>query len=110
MSAVAERPRPLTLADIAASIPGARGARNMSPATLTRWILHGCAARDGSRVRLSATRAGSRWLVYQSDLETFFAALAADPAPTPAPKPVRSAANRRKASEAAGRRLQQMGA
>ena len=102
--------RPLTLAQIADSIPGSRGAERLSPATLTRWIIDGCRARDGSRVRLAATRAGTRWLVQQVDLDAFFAALAADPAPVSTPVPVRSETARRKASAAAGRKLAAMGA
>jgi len=106
----APAPRPLTLAEIAASIPGARGAARLSPATLTRWILEGCRARDGSRVHLAAMRAGCRWLVYQSDLDTFFAALAGDMTPPAPPKPTTTPAQRRARSEAAGRKLAAIGA
>ena len=53
----------LTLADIARRIPGARGARRLHPATITRWILKGTRATDGTVVRLRATRVGHRWLV-----------------------------------------------
>jgi hypothetical protein len=70
---------PLTIGQLVSRIPGARGARRLSPSTVTRWILRGCPARDGHRVRLRATRAGSRWLVRQSDLDEFFKLLAADP-------------------------------
>ena len=110
MSAKMDTSRPLTLAEISASIPGSRGARNLSPATLTRWIITGSMSRNGVRVRLTATRAGCRWLVYQTDLDTFFAALAADPAPTPTPPRTTTPAARAKASAAAGRKLAAMGA
>lgn len=106
----APAPRPLTLAEIAEALPGARGAARLSPATLTRWIIDGCRARDGSRVKLAATRAGCRWLVYQSDLDTFFARLAGDVEAAPAPKPAPSAASRAKRSAAAGRKLASIGA
>jgi hypothetical protein len=70
---------PLTIGQLVSRIPGARGARRLSPSTVTRWILTGCPARNGQRVRLPATRAGSRWLVRQSDLDEFFRLLAAEP-------------------------------
>jgi hypothetical protein len=100
----------LTVSQIVARLPGSRGARRVHPATVTRWILVGCTARDGRRVKLPATRAGSRWLVRESDLQAFFEALAADPAiTTPAPA-ARTPAARRKASEHAARQLERMGA
>ncbi len=102
--------RPLTLSEISAALPGARGAKRLAPSTLTRWIITGCPARDGQRIRLPATRCGSRWLVYQTDLDTFFAALAADPMPTPPVQTPRSETARSKASQAAGKRLAAMGA
>jgi hypothetical protein len=105
----APAPRPLTLAEISASLPGARGAARLSPATLTRWILDGCKGRDGRRVKLAALRCGQRWLVYQTDLDAFFAALAGDLAPTPEPAPPRSKAAKVKAAAAAGRKLAAMG-
>ena len=80
----------LTISKVAASLPGSRGAKRTHPATIVRWILEGCPARDGRRVKLVATRAGSRWLIQQSDLDTFFAALAADPSPVRIPTPSRS--------------------
>lgn len=98
----------LTLSQIAARLPGSRGARRTHPATVTRWILAGCPARDGQRVRLAATRAGSRWLVREADLQTFFAALAADTSATPVPAP--RSANTNLAAERAARELQRLGA
>lgn len=99
--------RPLTLAEISASLPGARGAKRLSPSTLTRWILTGCPARDGRRVRLKATRCGSRWLVHQTHLDEFFSDLAAEPSPSPT---IRSPAESRRANEAAAQRLDKKGA
>ncbi len=99
--------RPLTLAEISNSLPGARGAKRLSPSTLTRWIISGLNNRDGNCIRLKATRCGARWLVYQSDLERFFAALnpVADQSPTP-----RSPAERNRASQAAADELERLGA
>lgn len=66
----------LTISQVCRRLPGARGAEHVTPSTVTRWILHGCPARSGSRVKLAATRAGGRWLVQPADLDKFFAALA----------------------------------
>lgn len=73
----------LTISQVCHRFPGARGAAHVTPSTVTRWILLGCPARDGNRVKLAATRAGGRWLVNPTDLDTFFTALAADPNSTP---------------------------
>lgn len=78
----------LTVSQVCARLPGARSNRRVHPATVVRWITAGCPARDGRRVKLTATRCGSRWLVAQSDLDEFFARLAAEPSPvaqTPTP-------------------------
>ena len=102
----------LTISQIARRLPGSRGAHRVHPATITRWILVGCPGRNGARVKLAATRAGTRWLVREVDLDTFFAALAVAVVPTPAPTtPVaRTLAARRRASEKAAETLKKMGA
>lgn len=100
----------LTIRQVVARLPGSRGARRVHPATVTRWILFGCPARDGCRVKLAATRAGSRWLVLESDLKAFFDALAADPTATPTQQPTRTLIARQNASERAARELERMGA
>lgn len=102
---------PLTTIQIAKSIPGSRGAERLNPATVTRWILRGCADLSGKNVKLKATRAGNRWLVYQSDLDAFFAALAADPTDgqaVPSDAAQHDAANA--AADRAGKLLQAAGA
>jgi hypothetical protein len=99
---------PLTVSQVCARLPGARGARHVKPSTVTRWILAGCPARDGRRVRLTATRCGSRWLIRESDLAAFFAALASDPPADPPPSP-RSPAARTRAASAAARQLDDLG-
>ena len=97
----------LTVSQVCRRLPGARGARNVTPSTVTRWILAGCPARDGTRVKLPATRAGSRWLVRAADLDAFFAALAAEPV---RPAPPRSQSSRNKSADAAGSVLEKLGA
>jgi hypothetical protein len=77
-------PSLLTVSQVCRRYPG-KGAGSISPSTVTRWILLGCMARDGTRVRLSATRVGSRWLIDPADLDAFFARLKGEIDPRPAP-------------------------
>ncbi len=98
----------LTISQVCRTVPGARGADRICPSTVTRWILRGCPARDGTRVRLAATRCGSRWLVDADALEAFFAALSAGHAGTP---PVQQpATTRRRTCARAVNELERRGA
>jgi hypothetical protein len=107
-------PELLTIPQICRRLPGARGARHVNPSTVARWILTGCPARDGTRVRLTAIRCGGRWLVRPDDLDTFFAMLGGDPAsaspPAVATPPAPTPAARRRATEAALHKLEAAGA
>lgn len=96
----------ITLAEAASRFPGARRAVRLHPATLTRWILKGSRALDGRRVTLEAVRLGSRWLTSEAALARFAGALGARPDDTP----IRSPGARSRASDAAARRLIEMGA
>jgi hypothetical protein len=79
----------LTISQLCRRLPGARGAKNVTPFTVARWILVGCPSRTGERVKLPATRAGSRWLIRPADLDHFFAALKGDTSgPPPIPPPI----------------------
>jgi hypothetical protein len=49
--------------------------------------MRGIALRDGSRLRLAATRTPGGWLVADEDLDHFLAALTADRTGEPAPAP-----------------------
>lgn len=75
----------LTVSQVCRTLPGARENSRITPSTITRWILLGCRARNGQRVRLRATRCGARWLIAPEELAAFFDALAADGPPPPAP-------------------------
>lgn len=100
----------LTVSQVCRRLPGARGALHVTPSTVTRWILSGCPARDGKRVRLPATRVGSRWLVRPEDLAAFFTALAAEtPSPPPMPQQ-KKVEQRRRASQRAADELARRGA
>jgi hypothetical protein len=97
MSTVAEpRPRRLTVAEVARSIPSCRGAESVHPATVTRWIMRGVALRNGGRLRLAATRTPGAWLVSDEALEHFLAALTADRTGEPVPAPPSATAARRR--------------
>ena len=88
--------------------PTARRSRSEAhiTSTIVRWIVAGCPGRTGERVRLRATRAGSRWLVAADDLDAFFEALGADPTNTPATTtPTRTAAQERRSHTAAKKKL-----
>lgn len=98
----------LTVSQVCAKLPGARGARRLSPSTITRWILAGCPARTGGQVKLAATRCGGRWLVRPDDLDAFFAALAGETPTEPTKHP--ADATRRKAVDRATKQLIQAGA
>ena len=75
----------LTVSQVCRAYPGCRGKPSLNPSTVTRWILSGCPARSGERVKLAASRVGGRWLVSPSALEAFFAALASTRAGAAAP-------------------------
>jgi len=104
----ADEPR-ITLSQAASKYPGNRGAGRLHPATLTRWILAGIKALDGRIVRLEAERLGCRWLTTSDALRRFAAALTNLPPAEETPAP-RSTVARSKASAAAARELEKMGA
>jgi hypothetical protein len=97
----------LTIGQVCGRLPGARGAKRVTPSTITRWITRGCPSRTGERVKLRAIRAGGRWVVRECDLAEFFLQLAGDATP---PTPPRSPTARNKASERAAEELKEMGA
>ena len=65
----------ISLSQAANRFPGHRGAERLHPATLTRWILAGAKAHDGTQVRLEAVRAGHRWLISEQASARFITAL-----------------------------------
>jgi hypothetical protein len=97
----------VTVAEVAARLPGARAATRVHPATVTRWILTGARTPSGCRVRLEAARVGGRWITSSEAVARFVAALTAPatpPDPTPRTPPVRH-----RASEAAAAELDRLG-
>ena len=95
----------LSLADAGRYLPGSRGCNHVNPATVFRWVTRGVRALNGTRVKLEAVRAGSRWLTSAEALTRFTAALSAQPQPV-SPRPQTPS---RRAATAAGEALAQMG-
>jgi hypothetical protein len=79
-----------------ASPPGRNGARPHI-STLVRWIVEGCATRDGRRVRLSAIRWGGKWLTSRAAMREFAEKLT--PPQEPDLSAPRAASKRRLAEE-----------
>lgn len=67
---------PLNLARNYAPI-SARTGRPLHPSVLHRWVKHGLLAADGSRVRLTAVKAGGMVCTSIAALDEFFAILTA---------------------------------
>lgn len=94
----------ITLGAAAKLVPGSNGRAN--PSTLFRWCRDGARAIDGRRVHLESLRCGGRILTTQAALRRFMLALSERAEVIPAP---RTAAEARRASERAEKRLIEMG-
>lgn len=97
------------LPDVARWLPAHRGEGRMNPSTVWRWVTAGCRIPSGRVVKLEAARVGGRWLTSQAALTRFMTTLTPTTDATK-PQPPCSAPQRRKAVEAANRRLAEMGA
>src|SRR5262245_52456703 len=97
----------LTISQVCGRLPGARGNRRVHPSTRVRWILPGCTSRAGERIKLSATRAGGRWLVSPVALTDFFESLGSPAAPTATTRRqrTRTESQRKRATQAATEQL-----
>jgi hypothetical protein len=102
----------LKLSAVGRMFPASRGTGTVNPATVWRWARIGATTPNGDRVRLEVVRVGMSYVTSQAALDRFVASLtdASMPAPAPKPAPARNESTRRKASAAAGKRLQAMGA
>jgi hypothetical protein len=98
----------LSLSQAAGRFPAFRENKPISPGTVYRWISDGVRLPDGSRVRLEAVRLGGRWLTSGPAIARFIArqtpSLEANSEATP-----RTARQRERAAERAGRDLERMG-
>ena len=88
--------------------PGHRGGAAVDPSTVFRWVTKGAKTPAGGLVKLEAVRVGGRWLTSRPAVARFVAALTPSADAPPAPRR-RSATQRKRASEAAGKRLAKSG-
>jgi hypothetical protein len=101
----------ISLSQAAARLPGSRGSGRTHPSTILRWVTRGTPLPDGTRIRLEGVRCGSRWCTSVEALARYTAVLTAASAPTdtqPAQPIPRSPAQRRRASDIAARRADEL--
>jgi hypothetical protein len=97
----------LSLQEAADSLPsGMNRGKRLDFSTIWRWVLRGCLAIDGRRVKLEAVRLGGRWLTSREALERFSDALSTPQADQPEP---RTPAGRKRDVSSARRKLEKMG-
>lgn len=97
----------VSLAAAAKLFPGERPGESISPSTVYRWGTKGLPLPDGRVVRLAILRVGRKWVTTPAALAAFIE----DQQPShdePLPVP-RTPAQRRRASEAAARELDNSG-
>jgi hypothetical protein len=93
---------------LARRVPSYRHGRPATLSRLIRWILDGVLAPTGERVRLEAVKGPAGWISTPGALARFLAALT--PRPTDEPTPAtRTPAARRRASERAAEKLDEIG-
>jgi hypothetical protein len=85
-----------SLAQFARRFPWNKESRPVHVATLTRWILKGCRASAGTRIKLRATRFPAGWRTTDEWVAEFLDALTADRAGLAAPAPSSRAPDRRR--------------
>jgi hypothetical protein len=66
------------LSQMTRRLPPNRGSKPVHVATVTRWILKGCRASDGSQIKLRATRFPSGWRTTDQWVEDFLEAITRD--------------------------------
>lgn len=100
----------LGMSATARKVPAFRGEGRANPTTIWRWIVTGCKSPDGSIVKLEAARLGGRWLTSSAALARFLDALTPSTDPAPSPARSRKPAARKRAIEAAHKKLAAAGA
>jgi len=99
----------ITLAQAAALLPRGRNGARVTLGCVLRWVLQGAKSPTRERIRLEAVRLGGRWVTSREALNRFAQRLTPQLGDEP-PAPLRTANQRRRASERAARELEQMGA
>lgn len=98
----------LGFAAVARKFPAHRGdAKSLDSSTVFRWHARGVRGPSGAFVKLAAIRVGGKFVTSEAAVRRFVATLS-EPALEPAPP--RSPAARNKASAAAAKQLEKMGA
>jgi hypothetical protein len=99
---------PLPLKTLCSLVPPGRNGRKTHISTVMRWILHGVKSPTGEIVRLEALRLGARWVSSREALQRFSERLTPHLENAPAERPL-TLAQRERAAERAGRKLEQLG-
>lgn len=103
------REEPIPLAIATRFVPPGRNGKRTHISTLLRWILSGVKVPGGHIVKLDALRLGGRWVTSREAIQRFAEALTPRPdAPVPS-QTSRTAAQRRRDSDRAGRELDNIG-
>ncbi len=98
----------LSLSAAGRLFPAHRGPGSVDPSTIFRWVTQGAKTPDGRHVKLEAVRLPGSWRTSRAAVARFVTALT--PAVDPITPPIRTPAARKRASDRAARRLQEMGA
>jgi hypothetical protein len=98
----------ISLSQAARLLPPGRRGRPVTLSCVLRWVLSGTRGPAGTIVRLEALRLGDRWVTSREALQRYAERLTPrlDTSPTQVP---RSPANRQRAAERAGRKLESLG-
>lgn len=97
----------VSIHEVAAMFPGRRRGKPLNFSTVWRWILKGIRRGDGQVIRLEACRLGARWVTSREAILRFSARLTP---PTDAEaEPLRTPTARKKANDAAKRKLEKLG-
>jgi len=96
----------VTLNEVAQTFPSTRAGKKLNFSTVLRWGLKGVRAIDGRVVKLEIARIGGRWLSSKEALQRFSAALA--PTNTDA-EPIQTSTARKRESDAAKKKLKDLG-
>jgi hypothetical protein len=105
------RPTYLSLAQVVRRFPPNRDDKPVHVATLTRWILKGCRATDGSQTKLHAVRFPAGWRTTDEWISEFLEAITRDRLGQPGIRPemIQTSARRRRDIERAERKLDAAG-
>lgn len=99
--------RPLSISQAADLMPPGRNGARVSVGCIHRWILRGAKSPTGEMVQLEACRLGSRWITSTEAIQRFMDRLTPQLGATTPPS--RSPGTRRRAVDAAARRLERIG-